>query len=148
MALRWRPLTRPEWRLVAGLAILIWCACAPPPPPRRLAPPKNFSGKWTGRTSQGGAIAFTVSANQITALTVDYACAGGSGSLTLPAGVSLLNTSGRAAATVAFSSTGPAGPTRIVVRFLFQSARSANGTVEFRNDPACGSSDTTWTATK
>jgi hypothetical protein len=93
-------------------------------------------------------MAFTVSANRITALTVDYACGGGSGALTLPADVPLLNTSGRAAATVTFSSNGPSGPSRIVVRFLFQSSRSANGTVEFTNDSACGSSDATWTATR
>jgi hypothetical protein len=147
MALPWRPLTRSEWRLVTGLAILIWCACAPPPP-RRLAPPRNFSGKWTGRTSQGGAMAFTVSANRITALTFDYVCDGGSGNLTIPADVPLLNTSGRAAATVRFSSTGPSGPARIFVRFLFQSVRNASGTVEFTNDPACGSREATWTATK
>lgn len=147
MVVRRRPLTRSEWRLVTGLAILIWCACAPPAPPR-VAPRRDFSGRWTGRTSQGRAIAFTVSGNQITALTVDYACGGGSGSLTLPAGVPLLNLSGRPAATITFSSDGPSGPTRIVVRFLFQSARSANGLVEFTNDPACGSSEVTWTATR
>ena len=91
---------------------------------------------------------FTVSANRITALTFDYACGGGSGSLTLPAGVPLLNISGRASATITFSSTVPSGPTRIVVRFLFHYARSASGTVEFTNDPACGTDEVTWTATK
>lgn len=147
MALPRRPLTRSEWQLVTGLAILIWCACAPPPPPR-LAPPKKFSGQWTGRTSQGGAIAFTVTANRITALRFDYACAGGSGDLTLPAGVPLLSTPGTTFATVAFSSNGPPGPTRIIVRFSFPSARNANGTVEFTNDGACGNSRATWTATR
>jgi hypothetical protein len=145
MALAWRPLTRSEWRLVTGLAILIGCMCAPPAP--RLAPVKHFSGKWTGLTSHGRAIAFTVYSNRITALTFDYACSGGSGSLSIPADVPLLNTTGRtAAAVVTLSSDGPSGPTRILVRFLFPSVKRANGTVEFTNDPACGSSDVTWTA--
>ena len=143
-----RLLAWPGWRIVTGLAILIWCACAPPPPPRRIAPPRNFSGNWAGRTSEGRAIAFTVAANRITAVAVDYACGGGPITLTLPADVRLFNTSGQAIATVLLSSDGPSGPARVVVRFLFPSGNSARGTVEFTNHAACGNSEMTWTATR
>jgi hypothetical protein len=147
MTWRWRRLTRPEGRVAAGLAILIWCACAPPPPPR-LAP-RNFSGTWTGTTSQGRAISFTVSRNlRITGLTLGYAYGGCSGSLTIPADVPLLNTPRWASAIVAHSSNEPSGPRRVVVRFVLPAPGNANGTVEFRDDPACGSSEATWTATR
>ena len=147
MALPWRPLTRPEWRLVTGLAILIWCACAPPPPPRIT--PGSFSGNWTGRTSQGRAISFTVSARQrITALRIDYGCGGGTGHLSIPADVPLLSTSAGKAATVTFSDDGLSGPYRIVVRFLFGSLSVASGTFEFTNEMMCGTSDLTWTAAR
>jgi hypothetical protein len=145
--LRWRSLTRSEWRLVAGFAILIWCACGPPPPPKIT--PGSFAGSWTGRTSQGLMISFTVSARQrIKGLSLVYRCGGGSGSLTIPADVPLLTTSAGKAATLTYSSDGLSGPYRIVVRFLFGSARVANGTVEFTNEMVCGTRDVTWTATR
>ena len=147
MASPWRPLTRPEWRLVTGFAILIWCACAPPPPPRIT--PGSFSGNWTGRTSQGRAISFTVSARQrVTAVRFDYGCGAGTGSLTIPSDAPLLTTSAGSAATVTFSSDGLSGPYRIVVRFLFGAARVASGTVEFTNEMMCGTRELTWSAAR
>jgi|SRR5215471_6624760 len=148
MAWRRRPLTRAEFRLVSGLAILIWCACAPPPPPPRIAP-RSFSGTWIGTTSQGRSIAFTVSRDQrITTVKFDYAFGGCLGSLTIPAGAPLLNTPGRAAATVTFPPDGQPGSFLVVVRFLFLSSGNANGTIEFTNDPVCGSGSATWTAAR
>ena len=147
MALRWRPSTRSEWRLATGLAILIWCACTPLPPPR-LPPPRSYNGHWKG-TSQGRAIAFTVSGNRITALTFDYACSGGSGSMTIPADVPLMSTfNDRTAAAVRFSPGGPSGSSQILVRFLFQTVKGADVIVEFTNDPACGTSQARWHATR
>ena len=144
MTRRWRPLTRLEWQFAAGLAILIWCACSPPRPT-----PLNFSGAWQGTTSQGRPIAFTVSADlRITNVTLDYAFAGCSGRLTIPADVPLLNTSATAAAVVMYTPNGPAGPSRTTVRFLFPTIASANGTVEFVDYSTCGSTSANWTATK
>jgi len=100
--------------------------------------------------SQGGTIAFTVSARQrITALRIDYGCGGGTGSLSIPADVPLLTTSAGRAATVTFSSDGPSGPYRIVVRFLFGApSRVANGTIEFTNEMVCGTRELTWIASR
>jgi hypothetical protein len=133
-----------EWQLAAGLAILIWCACAPPARPT----PIDFSGAWAGTTSQGRPITFTVSADlRITAVTVEYAFGGCSGTVNIPANAPLLNTSGTASAMV----TQPpgSGPATFgtVVRFLFPSATSANGTVEL-GVPGCPGGNATWTASK
>jgi hypothetical protein len=137
-----RALTRVEWQLAAGLAILIWCACAPPARPT----PIDFSGAWAGTTSQGRPITFTVSADlRVTALTVGYAFDGCSATLNVPANVPLINTSGTASAVVT-DAPGP-GSVAVVVRFLFPSAASANGTAQF-GVPGCGSATATWTASK
>lgn len=149
MELRQRPLTRSKWRLVTGLAILLGCACAPPPrplPPRILG---SVSGDWTGRTSEGRAIAFTVSRNQrIVAVTLEYAHGGCSGTVIIPANVPLFYTADQAAATVVSSSNGQPGPGPIAVRFLFLSTRNASGTATFPNDPACRGTSATWTAAR
>jgi len=108
-----------------------------------------LSGQWTGRTSQGTAIAFTVSANRITGVRLDYSCSGGGGGLTIPADASLLIGPGATFATVFISTSGPVDVFRaITVRFIFRSARNANGIVEFANDRACGTSEATWTAAR
>lgn len=91
---------------------------------------------------------FRVSGDQrITTLTLGYAFGGCLGSVTIPADVPLLRTSRGGAATVVFSDR-PPGSLRVVVRFLFPSTRTANGTAEITNDPACGSGSTTWAATR
>jgi hypothetical protein len=140
---RWRPLTRLEWQFAAGLAILIWCACAPSPRPT----PLNFSGNWAGTTSQLKAISFTVSPDlSITGVSVDYAFSNCAGSITTAANAPLLNTSATADAVVTYAPNGPTGPGRAIFHFLFPSITSANGTVEFIDVPSCGSSNATWTA--
>ena len=140
-----RPLTRVQWQLAAGLAILIWCACAPPSRPT----PLDFSGEWAGTTSQGRPIAFTVSQDlRITAVTVEYAFASCSGTLTIPANAPLLNTSGTATAVVKDPPGGPAGPVASDVRFLFPSITRSNGTIMLAAGPGCGGATATWTASK
>src|SRR5262245_10418737 len=134
MARSLRPLTRLEWQLAAGMAILIWCACAPPPRPT----PLDFSGSWTGTTSQGRPIAFTVSRDLvITGLTLEYAFGGCSDSVKIPASVPLLNTTGSAAANVVYTPNGPSGPDRINTFFTFTSTTYANGTVAFADFAGC-----------
>ena len=140
-----RRLIRLEWQFAAGMAILLWCACAPPVRPT----PLDFSGTWSGTTSQGRPIGFTVSSDlRITAVTVDYAFGGCSGTLTIPTSASLLNTTGTASAVIAWTPNGPTGLSRTTVHFLFPSTTSANGTVDFQDYSTCGSSTATWTATK
>ena len=138
-----RRLTRHEWQFAAGAAILVWCACAPPRPT-----PIDFSGEWAGTTSQGRPIAFTVSRDlRVTGVTVEFAFAGCSGTLTIPANALLLNTSGTASAVVTYAPNGAAGA-RTMINFLFPSMTHANGTVQFTDFAACGSADGTWTADK
>jgi hypothetical protein len=140
-----RKLTKAEWRFAAGMAILIGCACAPSPRPT----PLDFSGDWAGTTSQGRSITFTVSPGLvITRLSVDYAFGGCTGSLNVSPNVALLNTSGAAAAVVTYTPPGPTGSTPTVVRFLFPSFATANGSVDFGDFSTCGSSTATWTASK
>ena len=144
MARSLRPLTRLEWQFVAGMAILIWCACAPPRPT-----PLDFSGSWTGTTSQGRPIAFTVSRDlAITGLTLEYAFGTCSGSVAIPANVPLLNTTATAAANVVYTPNGPSGPDRINTFFTFTSTTNANGTVLFADFAGCSNTTATWTATK
>jgi len=138
----WRPLTRREWQFAAGMAILIWCACSPARPT-----PLNFNGDWSGTTSQGRPIRFSVQDVRVIAVTVEYAFGGCAGSLTIPADAILQNTSGTADAVVTYTPNGPAGA-RTTVNFLFTSPTSAHGTAQFTNYPTCGDSNVTWTANK
>lgn len=139
-----RPLTRLEGQFAAGLAILIWCACAPARPT-----PLNFSGDWSGTTSQNQPISFTVSGDlHVTTITLGYSFAGCAGTLTIPADTALLNTSGTAAAVVTYTPQGATGPSRTTVHFLFPSIASANGTIDFADYSTCGSATASWTANK
>ena len=140
-----RKLTRAEWQFAGGIAILIGCACAPGPRPT----PINFSGDWGGTTSQARRMTFTVSPDlRITVLAIDYSFGGCSGSLTLSPNVPLTNTGGTAVAMVTYAPNGPSGPGRAVVNFVFPSAFSANGTVQFMEFPDCGGSNATWEANR
>jgi hypothetical protein len=142
MTLR-RKLSKSEWQFVGGMAILIGCACAPSRPT-----PLNFAGDWSGTTSQGRKIAFTVSPDlRITVVSVDYSFGGCTGNVTASPNVALTNTSATAAAVVTFTS-GPAVPSRTTVNFLFPSITRASGSVEFADFGTCGSTSASWTATK
>ena len=137
-----RPLTRLEWQFAAGLAILIWCACTPARPT-----PLNFSGDWSGTTSQNQPIGFTVSGDlRVTTVALGYAFAGCAGTLTIPADAALLNTTGTASAVVVYAPSGPTGASRTTVRFLFPSIASASGTIDFADYPTCGTATASWTA--
>jgi hypothetical protein len=139
-----RPLTRAEWQIAGGLAILIWCACSPVRPA-----PLDFSGDWAGTTSQGRPIAFTVSADlRVTTLSIDYAFDTCSGTVTMSPNAPLANPNGAASAVAISAPNGLSGPSRTSVNFLFSSPTHANGTAQFFDYPACGNSNATWTANK
>jgi len=139
-----RPLTRSQWQLAAGLAILIWCACSPVRPA-----PLDFSGSWSGTTSQGRPIAFSVSPDlRITTLSIDYAFSTCSGTVTMSPSAALANPNGTASAVAVNAPNGLNGPSRTSVNFLFPSPTSASGTAQFFDYPDCGNSNATWTATK
>jgi len=141
--LTWRPLTRAEWQIAAGVAILIWCACSPVRPA-----PIDFSGDWFGTTSQNRPIAFTVSGDlRITSVTIDYSFAGCSGPAQVAANAALLNPNGTASAVVTYTPNGLSS-SRIVMNFSFPSPTHATGTAQFIDFQTCGSSNVTWTADK
>lgn len=138
-------LTKAHGTIAAGLAVLLWCACAPGPRPT----PLDFSGNWTGQTSQGRSISFTVSSGQlITTVSVEFAFGTCSGGTTFSTNAPLLNTAGTADAVVTNTPAGATGTGRTVVHFLFPSVTTANGTVDFVDFANCGNSSATWTATK
>jgi hypothetical protein len=140
----WRPLTRAEWQIAAGLAILIWCACSPVRPA-----PLDFSGEWSGTTAQGRPIAFSISPDlRITALSIDFAFATCSGTVTMTPNAPLANPNGTASALAISTPNGLNGPGRTTVNFLFPSPSSANGMAQFFDYPDCGNGSATWTASK
>ena len=140
---RW---TKAEYQFAAGMAILIGCACAPAP---ARPTPLDFSGEWTGSTSQARRIAFTVTPDlRITGIALDFSFNGCAGSLSLPADVALLNTTGTAAAAFTHAPNGPTGPDRTSIHFLFPSIASANGTIDFNDYAGCGSTTATFNASK
>jgi hypothetical protein len=137
-----RRLTKQEWQFVGGMAVLIGCACSPARPT-----PLDFSGEWAGTTSQARPITFTVSPDlKVTRLSVDYAFETCSGNVSVSPNIALTNTTGTAAALVAYTPNGPTGPNRTTVRFLFPSIVSANGSAEFNGFAPCGNTIATWTA--
>jgi hypothetical protein len=140
-----RRLTKSEWQFVAGVAVLIGCACAPARPT-----PLDFSGDWAGTTSQGRSIVFTVSPGLVvTSLSVDYVFGGCSGTVTVnPAAGTLFNTGGTASAAINYLPQGGRGPNRTIVNFLFPSPTTANGALQFLEFSTCGSAMATWAATK
>jgi hypothetical protein len=134
-----RPLTRLEWQFAAGMAILIWCACAPP-----RTRPMPLSGAWSGTTSQGRAIRFTVTPYmRVTSVTVEYAFDGCSGTFDIPGEFPVVDISGRPGAVIRQVPSG----NRIVVNFLFPSIRNATGAIQFMDVPTCANTYATWTAT-
>jgi len=137
-----RRLTRLEWRIAAGMAILLWCACAPPRPRMR---PMPLSGTWSGTTSQGRAIRFIVTPYmRVTGVTVEYAFGGCSGTVDIPGDAPVTNASGTPGGVIR---SGLSGPNRIFVDFAFGSITHANGTIQFIDVPPCGHTYATWTAT-
>lgn len=141
---RW---TKAEYQFAGGMAILIGCACAPAAPARPT--PLDFSGEWTGSTSQTRPIAFTVSPDlRITSVALDFSFSGCAGSLSLPADVTLLNATGTAAAAFTHAPNGPTGSNRTTIHFLFPSIASALGTIEFSDYAGCGNATATFNASK
>lgn len=123
------------------------------------APSAGYPGQWTGPTSQGATIAFTISDDErVTSLSIGYNFGGCSGTESF----SNLNLSIAPDLTcipepcppnlssfrrLSYSS-GRDGRT-VTINGVFGSTTRAEGTVAFRDFPACGSATgTTWTAAR
>jgi hypothetical protein len=157
-AAAWQP-TRAAWCFVT-LAWALASACSGPTTPS-AAPSSLSVGQWSGITSQGMPIAFTVSPDEtVTTITLGYSFNGCSGSQTF----SNLNIrtapdvicvpgpcSGSVASYRAFSySDGPfgSGP-RTTVNGLFLPGNRAEGQAGFLDYPGCGTATGVgWTATR
>jgi hypothetical protein len=146
-------------RLLPAIVLTVTAACSSPSGPSDST--VIYTGTWTGTTTQGRAISFTVSADQqVTAITVGYSFNGCSGSKTFP-NLSLAiakvqpppgnpqppgpfeNNPG-----FGFGSGAPDGADFVQVYGAFTSAQSATGSVVFGAFSGCGNSGATWTATK
>jgi hypothetical protein len=138
---------------------MAWCvlmsACGPTAPSSA-----GLDGQWSGTTSQGTPMTFTVSAEQkVTAITVGYSFNGCSGTQTFsnlnldtapmvtcipgpcPSGVSSYRAFGYSAGSIDGPFTSVNG--------LFPLASRAEGQVNFRDYPGCGTAaGVGWTASK
>jgi len=120
----------------------------------------TLEGQWSGTTSQGTPISFTVSSDQkVTAITVGYTFNGCAGTqtfanLSLETAPTLICLPGPCAPSLtsfrSFNySTGPFNGPSTSVNAVFQGTGRAEGQVAFRDFAGCGSATGVgWTATK
>src|SRR5262245_32235187 len=123
-------------------------ACGGSPTASTKAVPQ-FAGEWTGTTSQGAAIAFTVSPSEkVTAITVGYAFAGCSGTKTYP-NLSIDLQVPAAALPARLFDYDSGGPERVLVHGDL-GAVTANGLIVFTGFSTCSqpTSNTAWSASK
>jgi hypothetical protein len=139
--------------VIACCAVLLGCSPTTPSS-------SSLDGQWTGTTSQGTPISFTVSADQkVTAITVGYNFNGCSGTqrfsgLSLETAPNVTCIPGPCPPSItsyrAFNYvTGPIEGPSTGVNGLFTATNRAEGQVVFRDYPGCGSAvGVTWTAIK
>jgi hypothetical protein len=117
------------------------------------AGPARYDGQWSGTTSQGRPITFTVSSEQkVTAIALEYNFNGCSGSqafsnLNLEIGTSP-NPALPSRPTFSFGSGPPDGANYIQVLGTFTGDTTANGSMIFGDFGGCGNAIGIWTATR
>ena len=115
--------------------------------------PPGYYGQWSGTTSQGRTIAFTVAgANQVTEITIGYTFNGCSGTNTFP-NLSLditmpPNLPAGASPGFGFGSGPSDSANSTQVLGTFTSSATATGSMVFTAFTGCGSSAGTWSATR
>jgi hypothetical protein len=142
---------------IVTIACCTWMSACSPTTPSSAA----LDGQWSGRTSQGTPITFTVSADQkVTAITIGYSFNGCSGvqtfsDLNLETAPTVTCIPGPCANTIAsyrafsYSAGRSSGGPVTTVNGLFASPSRAEGQVAFRDYPGCGTAvGIGWTATK
>jgi hypothetical protein len=123
--------------------------------------PASYAGQWTGTTAQGTAIAFTISPDdEVTTISLGYdfnGCAGSQtfSSLNLSIVPSVQCIPGPCPASLSsyrsfgYSSGNPITGPSTDISAVFSSSASAQGQVNLRNYPACGSAiGVPWSATR
>jgi hypothetical protein len=145
-----------------SVAVLVSACSGPPllPLPGRLPTQSLSVGRWSGTTSQGMPIVFSVSADQtVTSIEVGYDFNGCSGSLTygdisVPTAPNVTCMDGPCPAAVsayrAFGySAGPVHGPRMQINGLFLPGERAQGQVGFFDYPNCGTATAVqWSATR
>ena len=119
-------------------------------------PERAYTGEWTGATSQGTTITFSVSApNIVTSITIGHSFNGCRDTQTfsgLSVGIGESGLPGRMPTPsnpgFGFGSGSPEAPNFVQVTGQFTSSRAANGTVTLLNFVDCGNSVALWNATK
>jgi hypothetical protein len=114
----------------------------------------GYDGQWSGTTSQGGPITFTVSSDQkVTAITVGYRFNGCSGANTFSnLNLDIGNPPNPNAPTIGpgfgYGSGPPDGPSYTQIYGSFTSNTTATGSVIFGAFPGCGNAVGIWSATR
>jgi hypothetical protein len=117
---------------------------------------RAYVGEWTGATSHGATITFSVSApNIVTSITIGHSFNGCRGTQTfsgLSVGIGESGLPGRMPTPsnpgFGFGSGSPEAQNFVQVAGQFTSGQAANGTVTFLNFQECGNTVALWNATK
>lgn len=131
------------------------CGSSPsaPSPEHSPQPAVGYTGQWSGITTQGSPVSFTVSSEQtVTEITVGYNVNGCSGLKTF-SNVSLPIARGPNPDTspgpgFGIGSAMPDGTDYIQIVGWFTSGATASGIVTFAEFAGCGSAGTIWSATR
>jgi hypothetical protein len=128
-------------------------ACSGSETPTTPGTPR-YDGEWSGTTSQGRPITFTVSADQkVTAITVGYSFGSCSGTntfsnLNLDIGTSPFPGAPQIGPGFGFGSGSAELPNYTQIFGNFSSSTSVTGSVIFANFAGCGNSGGIWSASK
>ncbi len=145
-------------RRVAVCAVLVCLiitpACSGPGTP--TSPPgvmATYQGEWSGMTSQGMRISFTVADQKVTSINVGYNFNGCTGTnafpnLNLVIGYPPNPTSPYPGPGFGFGSGAPDGPNYTQVYGTFSSSTAASGSLVFGDYAGCGNSLGIWSASR
>lgn len=107
----------------------------------------GFNGQWNGSSSQGRPIAFTVSSDHVTAITVGYSFGGCSGSRTFSnLNLEIVQDPRGGPPFFNYASSAADGLTQI--NGFLRTNSTADGAVAFDGYPGCGGGGGFWNATK
>lgn len=141
---------KPGFWTIALCAVM--SACGGSPTIQSPAVASGYDGQWSGTTSQGRAITFTVSSDQkVTAITIGYNFNGCSGvntfsNLNLDIGNPPNPTAPTLGPGFGYGSGPPDGANYTQIYGSFNSNTTAIGSVAFGDYPGCGSAVGFWTA--
>jgi hypothetical protein len=143
-------------RLLFVVGLVCSAACAAGSVTAPVALQRTYTGEWTGTTSQGARIVFSVSAeNVVTSIAIGHDFNGCRDTDTF-SGLSLAigepGLSGRvptpSSPAFGFGSGSPEAPDFVQVLGQFTSRQAAHGTVTFLNFEECGNAVAHWNATR